>query len=147
MAAHPHAPYPSGVFMFPFRGFDVVEVRNGLWASDRSWNADNEAAPWRSGGEPRGRHRHRHVAARNGQENDSRLMVDRWQCGQQYEVCRWGPSAFTPTEERSTRRPLPADGTGMVRWDTTEEHSAFVRIEVRHPNGDVAALTNPIILN
>lgn len=30
VAAHPHAPCPSGDFMFPFRGFDVVEVWNGL---------------------------------------------------------------------------------------------------------------------
>ncbi|PNG89531.1 hypothetical protein SMF913_24996 [Streptomyces malaysiensis] len=44
VAAHPHAPYPSGDFMFPLRGFDVVEVWNGLWTSDRPWNADNEAA-------------------------------------------------------------------------------------------------------
>lgn len=44
VAAHPHAPYPSGDFMFPFRGFDVVEVWNGLWTSDQPWNADNEAA-------------------------------------------------------------------------------------------------------
>ncbi|MGW5019438.1 CehA/McbA family metallohydrolase [Streptomyces cacaoi] len=44
VVAHPHAPYPSGDFMFPFRGFDAVEVWNGLWASDRPWNADNEAA-------------------------------------------------------------------------------------------------------
>ncbi|MDX3696264.1 hypothetical protein PV726_39345 [Streptomyces europaeiscabiei] len=44
VAAHPHAPYPSGDFMFPFQGFDGVEVWNGLWTSDRPWNADNEAA-------------------------------------------------------------------------------------------------------
>jgi hypothetical protein len=44
VAAHPHAPYPSGVFKYPYQGFDVVEVWNGLWASDRPWNADNEAA-------------------------------------------------------------------------------------------------------
>jgi hypothetical protein len=44
VVAHPHAPYPSGDFMFPFRGFDVVEVWNGLWTSHRPWNADNEAA-------------------------------------------------------------------------------------------------------
>jgi len=44
VAAHPHAPYPSGVFMYPYRGFDVVEVWNGLWTSDLPWNADNEAA-------------------------------------------------------------------------------------------------------
>lgn len=44
VAAHPHAPYPSGSFMFSFQGFDVVEVWNGLWTSDRPWNADNETA-------------------------------------------------------------------------------------------------------
>lgn len=44
VAAHPHAPYPGGVFMYPFDGFDAVEVRNGLWSSDQPWNADNEAA-------------------------------------------------------------------------------------------------------
>ncbi|MEU3031242.1 CehA/McbA family metallohydrolase [Streptomyces incarnatus] len=44
VAAHPHAPYPSCDFMFPFQGFDVVEVWNGLWTSDLPWNADNEAA-------------------------------------------------------------------------------------------------------
>ncbi|MGW5673496.1 CehA/McbA family metallohydrolase [Streptomyces sp. NPDC003860] len=44
VVAHPHAPYGSGEFMFPLRGFDAVEVWNGLWTSDRPWNADNEAA-------------------------------------------------------------------------------------------------------
>jgi predicted metal-dependent phosphoesterase TrpH len=34
VAAHPYAPYPSGMFMYPYRGFDVVEVWNGLWTSD-----------------------------------------------------------------------------------------------------------------
>jgi hypothetical protein len=33
-----------------------------------------------------------------------------------------------------------------VRWDTTAEESMFVRIEVRRPDGQVAALTNPIVL-
>ncbi|MFI9358788.1 CehA/McbA family metallohydrolase [Streptomyces lydicus] len=44
------------------------------------------------------------------------------------------------------RASLPSDGAGVVQWRTTAEDSAFVRIEVRHPNGNVAALTNPIIL-
>ena len=44
VAAHPHAPYPSGVFMYQYEQFDVVEVWNGSWASDQPWNADNEAA-------------------------------------------------------------------------------------------------------
>jgi predicted metal-dependent phosphoesterase TrpH len=44
VAAHPHAPYPGGVFMYPLDRFDAVEVWNGLWNSDRPWNADNSAA-------------------------------------------------------------------------------------------------------
>ncbi|MFH9969635.1 CehA/McbA family metallohydrolase [Streptomyces mirabilis] len=48
VAAHPHAPFPSGTFMYPYRGFDVVEVWNGQWSSDVPWQADNEAtlAEW-----------------------------------------------------------------------------------------------------
>ncbi len=30
IAAHPHAPYPSGVLAYPFHRFDVVEVWNCL---------------------------------------------------------------------------------------------------------------------
>lgn len=44
VAAHPHAPYPSGQFMYPYASIDVVEVWNGAWTSDRPWQADNEAA-------------------------------------------------------------------------------------------------------
>lgn len=44
VAAHPHAPYVSGQFMYPYREFDVVEVWNGPWTSDVPWQADNEAA-------------------------------------------------------------------------------------------------------
>ncbi|RIV41537.1 CehA/McbA family metallohydrolase [Micromonospora radicis] len=48
VAAHPHAPYPHGTSMYPYRCFDAVEVWNGRWASDLPWNADNEAtlAEW-----------------------------------------------------------------------------------------------------
>ncbi|MGH3170978.1 MAG: CehA/McbA family metallohydrolase [Trebonia sp.] len=34
VAAHPHAPYPSGVFMYRYDEFDAVEVWNGLWTGD-----------------------------------------------------------------------------------------------------------------
>ncbi len=44
VAAHPHAPYASGTFLYPYQGFDVVEVWNGQWSSDVPWQADNEAA-------------------------------------------------------------------------------------------------------
>jgi hypothetical protein len=30
--------------MYPFDGFDAVAIWNGLWSSDRPWNADNDAA-------------------------------------------------------------------------------------------------------
>jgi len=41
---------------------------------------------------------------------------------------------------------LPDNGTGSLEWSTTAAESAFVRVEVRHPSGYLAALTNPIIL-
>jgi hypothetical protein len=44
VAAHPHAPYPSGTLMYPFDAFELVEVWNGLWSSNLPWNADNDAA-------------------------------------------------------------------------------------------------------
>ncbi|BBJ37654.1 hypothetical protein SSPO_003720 [Streptomyces antimycoticus] len=57
-----------------------------------------------------------------------------------------GTVSFHTDRGKVHRVPLPGDGAGVVRWDTAAEDSAFVRIEVRHPNGQVAALTNPIIL-
>ncbi|MFD7452939.1 CehA/McbA family metallohydrolase [Kitasatospora sp. NPDC059827] len=45
VAAHPFAPYGSGTFRCPYRGFDLVEVWNGPWRSELPWQADNEAAP------------------------------------------------------------------------------------------------------
>jgi len=44
VAAHPHAPYPGGAFMYPLGGFDAVEVWNGPWSSNHPWQADNGAA-------------------------------------------------------------------------------------------------------
>jgi len=41
---------------------------------------------------------------------------------------------------------LPAIGSGTAQWQTSAAESAFVRIEVRHPEGQMAALTNPIAL-
>jgi hypothetical protein len=41
---------------------------------------------------------------------------------------------------------LPADGLGVVEWGTSAEESAFVRVEVRHAGGRMAALSNPIVL-
>ena len=44
------------------------------------------------------------------------------------------------------RESLPSHGSGAVEWHTSARESAFVRIEVRHPGGHMAALSNPIIL-
>jgi len=58
-----------------------------------------------------------------------------------------GTVSFHTDRGKVHRASLSDDGPGVVQWETTAEQSAFVRIEVRHPNGHVAALTNPIILS
>lgn len=58
-----------------------------------------------------------------------------------------GTVSFHTDRGKVHRASLPGDGARAVQWDTTAEQSAFVRIEVRHPNGHIAALTDPIILN
>jgi hypothetical protein len=40
---------------------------------------------------------------------------------------------------------LPTGGT--VQWQTTSTDSMYVRVEVRHPDGAMAALTNPVLLH
>ncbi|MFJ4840176.1 CehA/McbA family metallohydrolase [Streptomyces sp. NPDC088746] len=205
VAAHPHAPYPSGDFMFPFLGFDVVEVWNGLWTSDRPWNADNEAAlaEWgrslaadlRTGSwRPAMGNSDTHLGGQIGiphtvvfaEELSTEAVLTgicagrSWiaesadvdvsftshaagrvagvgerlatQSGQVevHAAIRGVPAgtvSFHTDRGKVHRAPLPDDGTGAVQWDTTAEQSAFVRIEVRHRSGHVAALTNPIILN
>lgn len=48
--------------------------------------------------------------------------------------------------------PLPASGSGTVSWQTTPDHAAYLRAEVRHPStttglpGPMAAMTNPVFL-
>jgi hypothetical protein len=44
------------------------------------------------------------------------------------------------------REALPGGGPGAVEWRTSAAESAFVRVEVCHPGGQMAALTNPVIL-
>ncbi|WP_328471678.1 CehA/McbA family metallohydrolase [Streptomyces sp. NBC_00448] len=204
VAAHPHAPYPSGDFTFPFRGFDVVEVWNGLWASDQPWNADNEAAlaEWgrglaadlRTGSwRPAMGNSDTHLEGQIGiphtvvfaEELSTEAVLAAIRAGRSWiaesadvdvsftagadgRVAGVGERLATqggPVEVRAAvrgvptatvsfhtdrgkvhRASLPDDGPGAVRWDTTAEDSAFVRIEVRHPDGAAAALTNPIIL-
>ncbi|MFJ1758196.1 CehA/McbA family metallohydrolase [Kitasatospora sp. NPDC088134] len=51
---------------------------------------------------------------------------------------------FHTVRGRAHTAPAGADGT--VRWTTDARESAFVRVELRHPDGRVAALGNPILL-
>jgi hypothetical protein len=44
------------------------------------------------------------------------------------------------------RTSLPASGAGALGWQTTPSLAAYVRAEVRHTGGVMAALTNPIFL-
>ncbi|HEX5597262.1 MAG TPA: CehA/McbA family metallohydrolase [Micromonosporaceae bacterium] len=204
VAAHPHAPYPSGVFMYPFDGFDAVEVWNGLWSSNRPWNADNETAlaEWgrslavdihRERWRPAMGNSDAHLAGQIGiphtvvlakeLSTDAVLAGIRagrsWIAesaaielsltasagdrsagvGQRLKTCdepvavRVGVSgvpsgtvSFHTDRGRMHHESLPSDGPGVAEWRTSAEKSAFVRVEVRHPGGHMAALTNPVIL-
>jgi hypothetical protein len=203
VAAHPHAPYASGDFMYPYQGFDLVEVWNGLWTSNQPWNANNEAAPaewgrrlgadigegwWR----PAMGNSDTHLVNQIGTPQTVVLAQDlsteailagiragrswigesaavqlsftvtagdhRAGIGEQLQtgdepalahVHVAGVPAGTVSvhTDRGTvhRAPLTGDGC-TVEWPTSAEESAFVRVEVRHPNGSMAALSNPIIL-
>lgn len=204
VAAHPHAPYPSGTFMYPYQGFDVVEVWNGQWSSDVPWQADNEAAlaDWRrslAADVHQGRWRpamgnsdthlegqigipHTVVLAdelsadailagiRAGRswiagssavelsftvstDHGSAGIGERLKTGAEPAVARVGvngvPSgrvSFHTPRGEAYRASLPDTGSGTVEWHTSAEESAFIRIEVRDPEGHMAALSNPIIL-
>ncbi|MFD5389569.1 CehA/McbA family metallohydrolase [Streptomyces sp. NPDC127074] len=204
VAAHPHAPYPSGTFMYPYRDLDVVEVWNGLWTSDRPWNADNEAALAEWGrGLAEGIHAGRWQPAMGNSDTHlegqigiphtvvfaedlstpavlAGIRVGRSWIAESAAVdlsltavaaghnagigerlathqepvmvrahIRGVPSAtvsFHTDRGKVHRESLPDSGVGTAEWHTISEDSAFVRIEVRHPHGHVAALTNPIVL-
>jgi hypothetical protein len=45
------------------------------------------------------------------------------------------------------RASLPSSGSGTLEWHTSAEESQFVRVEVRHTGGSMAALSNPILLS
>ncbi|MEU5859898.1 CehA/McbA family metallohydrolase [Nonomuraea sp. NPDC047529] len=205
VAAHPHAPYPSGVFMYPFEGFDVVEVWNGLWVSDEPWQADNAAAlaEWGRGlavDIRRGRWRpamgnsDAHLEGQIGrphtvvlaEELSADAVLAGIRAGRSWIAesatvelslqvsagdgsagiggrldTHGGPAVVrvdvrgVPSgtvsfhTDRGTvhRAALPGNGSGVLEWQTNAEESAFVRIEVRHPDEHMAALTNPIILS
>jgi hypothetical protein len=202
--AHPHAPYPGGVFMHPFAAFDAVEVWNGLWRSDLPWNADNEAAlaEWGralAAGIRGGRwlsaigNSDAHLDGQLGtphsvvlaDELSTAAVLAGIRAGRAWiaesaavelslHVCAADRSAGigerletggTPAVVRAViggvpagtvsfhadrgtvhREPLPGGSPGIAEWRTSAKESAFVRVEVRHPGGHVAALTNPVIL-
>jgi hypothetical protein len=204
VAAHPHAPYPSGTFMYPYRDFDVVEVWNGAWESDLPWQADNEAAlaEWgRSLAAEVRQGRWRPVMGNSDTHLDGQIGIPhtvvaahelragailagiragrvwigesvtvelafavtagdrRAGIGERLET-DGGPAlaqarvhgvpdgTVTIHTEKGTahRAVLPATGSDHVQWPTNAAESGFVRIEVRHPGGRMAALSNPIIL-
>ncbi|MEU4407717.1 CehA/McbA family metallohydrolase [Streptosporangium sp. NPDC023963] len=205
VAAHPHAPYPSGVFMYPFEGFDAVEVWNGLWASDEPWQADNEAAlaewgrglavdirneRWRSAMGNSDAHLEGQIGTPHTVVLAEELSTDatlagiragrswiaesatielslmasardrtagigeRLDTGDGPAVVRVdvrgvpsGTVSFHTDRGKVYRESLPVDGSGSLEWRTSAKESAFVRIEVRHPGGHMAALTNPINLS
>jgi hypothetical protein len=205
VAAHPHAPYPGGVFMYPFEGFDAVEVWNGLWSSDLPWNADNNAAVAEWGrslaagiGAGRwvpaigssdthldGQIAIPHTVVLAGELSTTAILAGiragrSWIAGSAAvtlslevragdRLAGIGEHLETSGEpatvravvggvpsgsvnfhtDRGTvhREPLPAEGQGTIEWLTSAGESAFVRIEVRHPGQQMAALTNPVILS
>ncbi|MEO6088301.1 MAG: CehA/McbA family metallohydrolase [Umezawaea sp.] len=204
VAAHPHAPYPSGTFMYPYQAFDVVEVWNGPWRSDVPWQADNEAAlaEWGRGlaadvhhgvWRPVMGNSDTHLAGQIGvphtvvpaEELTSAEVLAGIRAGRTWiaesaavelsftvsardlvagigeqvetggeravanAVVRGVPSgtvSFHTEQGQVHRASLPDSGSGAVACRVSAADSAFVRVEVRHPDGRMAALSNPIIL-
>jgi hypothetical protein len=206
VAAHPHAPYPGGGFMYAYQGFDLVEVWNGEWFSDLWWQANNEAAlaewgrslasevcqgRWR----PAIGNSDTHIEGQIGiphtvvaaAELTPAAILDGIRAGRSWiaesaavelaltvtaadgrsagigeQLDTQGESAVVRvlvrgvpggtvtlyTEKGAAHRvSLPATGSDDVRWETSAAEAGFVRVEVRHPGGRMAALSNPIILS
>ena len=57
-----------------------------------------------------------------------------------------GTVSFHTVEGAMHRFSLPDTGLGSVQWQIDAEDPVFVRVEVRHPDRRMAALSNPIIL-
>ncbi|MFJ4773122.1 CehA/McbA family metallohydrolase [Streptomyces uncialis] len=204
VAAHPHAPYPSGTFMYPYQGFDAVEVWNGPWSSDVPWQADNEAAlaewgrslaadihqgRWR----PATGNSDTHLKGQLGVPHTVVLAEDlsadeilaairagrswiagstevelsftvtagdrsagigeRLATGDEPAVARaevrgvpFGTVSFHTEQGRVHHASLTSSGAAVVEWRVSAADSAFVRVEVRRPDGHMAALSNPVVL-
>ncbi|MBS2534428.1 CehA/McbA family metallohydrolase [Catenulispora sp. NF23] len=204
VAAHPHAPYASGTFMYPYQGLDAVEVWNGPWSSELPWQADNETAlaewgralaadihheRWRPAIGNSDTHLQSQIGIAHTVVLAEKLSTDailagiraghswiaesaavelsltvsagnhtagigeRLTTGGEPAVARVdmrgvpsGVVSFHTVQGKIHSAPLPDTGEGTVQWHTTAAESAFIRIEVRHPEGRMAALSNPIIL-
>jgi predicted metal-dependent phosphoesterase TrpH len=192
VAAHPHAPYPSGTLMYPFDRFDLIEVWNGQWSSDRPWNADNETAlkEWGRGlstldRRPAIGNSDTHLAGQIGvahtvvfaPELSTVAILGGLRAGRSWITDSAGVSLSLTASAGDATAGIGeqlATGGGAVRvrlsfdgvpegtaslhtergsfpapdrdWSTTAAEAGFVRAEVRHPDGRMAALTNPIFL-
>ncbi|MER6916653.1 CehA/McbA family metallohydrolase [Streptomyces sp. NPDC000594] len=203
VVCHPYAPYPGGTFMYPYDGFDLVEVWNGAWSSDRPWQAENEKAlaEWGrllAADVHRGRWRpaigssDAHLAGQLAlphtvvfaEEPSPAAILDGLRAGRSWiagsaavelsftvhggggsagiggTLRGGGPVAVrvrvggvpSGTVQLHTERGraytagLPPEGSGTVEWATDAGESGFVRAEVRHPDGAMAAVTNPVLL-
>lgn len=204
VAAHPHAPYATGTFMYPYQALDAVEVWNGPWSSDVPWQADNEASlaewgrvlaadihqgRWRPAVGNSDTHLEGQIGIAHTVVLAEELSADAILAGIRAGRCWIAESAAVelsltvsagshsagigqrlttggePAVARAEVRGVPSGivsfhtvqgkvhraslsdaGTGAVKWHTTAEESAFIRIEVRHPEGLMAALSNPVIL-
>ncbi|MEU0144709.1 CehA/McbA family metallohydrolase [Streptomyces sp. NPDC006288] len=205
VAAHPHAPYPSGTLMYPYQAFDVVEVWNGPWTSGAPWQADNEAALAEWGrGLAAGIHQGRWLPAMgnsdtrlegqigiphtvvSAKEPSTAALLSAIRAGRSwiagsataqlsFTVSADGRSAgigerlatvgapalagavvhgvpsgtvsFHTERGEAYRSPLDASGAGSAELVIGAADSAFVRVEVRHREGHMAALSNPVMLD
>jgi hypothetical protein len=205
VAAHPHAPYPSGTLMYPLHDFDVVEIWNGPWTSDAPWQADNEAAlaEWgrglaaeahRGSWRPAMGNSDAHLAGQLGiphtvvaaEAFHAQAILAGLRAGRSwiaesasvrlgFTVAAGGRRAgigerietdggtahvrarvdgvpggvvsFHTERGGAHRAALPPGGAATAAWSTSAAESGFVRVEVRHPDGRMAALSNPIVLD
>ena len=170
VVAHPVAPYPGGTLTMARDGFDLVEVWNGAWRSDVPWQADNEAglAAWDPMTIKAVGNSDIHMAGQIGVAHNV-VRADELTADAILDAIRAGRSWITDSAATELTFEARRDGhvaqigdtlpPGDGRLELTIEvrnvagHTTrvvttenYVRLEVRHPDGRMAALTNPIFL-
>ncbi|WP_430791863.1 CehA/McbA family metallohydrolase [Actinoplanes sp. G11-F43] len=176
VVAHPHAPYPGGTFRGRLGDFDAIEVWNGRWHSDLPWQADNESAlaTWAGGHLPALGNSDAHLAGQLGSPQlvveaptlTAPAVLAAIRAGHSWIAgSRAVQVDVTVTADRMTARISGAPaGTAVVHTEHGPIHRerlpengsktvscalgtvATVRLEVRHPDGRMAALTNhPVV--